>query len=266
VDPFFLTLLIVLAGVQALSGSAEAQMPDGKHVYEHHCAVCHGLSGDGNGEAASRLTTKPADLTSSRFKFRSTPSGAVPTDEDLLRTLTRGVRGTAMVPQTHIPPSELSAVVAYLKSLSPRFTERVRPAVVVPPQPAITPALVAKGEKLYKDSGCPECHGSGGKGDGPSALKGMKDSRELPIVPTNLTKRPLKRGSEPAENWKSIAVGLDGTPMPSYSDALDPNEIWAVVFFLESLVSPELRQTEDRLLPGEEVLGDEIERQHRSRQ
>ncbi|HLC41530.1 MAG TPA: c-type cytochrome [Methylomirabilota bacterium] len=264
-DLLFATLVTSLVSLQALSSPAGAHMHDGRHVYVHHCAVCHGLSGDGNGEAASRLATKPADLTTARFKFRSTPSGAVPTDEDLLRTLTRGVRGTAMVPQTHIPLPQLRAVVTYLKTLSPRFAERVRPPVVVPAQPAVTPGLVAKGEKLYRDSGCPECHGSGGKGDGPSALKGMKDARELPIVPTNLTKRPLKRGSDPQEIWKSIAVGLDGTPMPSYSDALEPDEIWTVVLFLESLVTQELRHPEDRLLSGEEVLGDEIERQHGSR-
>ncbi len=246
----------------ALAPIAEAQTPDGRDVYERHCAVCHGVSGDGNGEAAVRLGTKPADLTSGQYKFRSTPSGAAPTDADLLRTLTRGVRGTAMVPQMHVPDTELRAVVAYLKTLSPRFAEPGRPAVQIPTPPASTPDVVAKGVKLYKESGCPECHGEGGKGDGPSAKKGMKDARGLPIVPADLTRRPFKRGSDPWETWKSIAVGLDGTPMPSYSDALEPDQIWAVVLFLESLVTPDRRHPEDRLLPGEEVLGAEIEREH----
>ena len=254
----FVTLMSVLACVP----NASAQTPDAKQVYIMHCAVCHGLAGDGNGEAAGRLSTKPADLTAGRYKFRSTPSGAVPTDDDLLRTLTGGVRGTGMVPQVHIPAAELPLVVDYLKTLSPRFQEPARTPVRVPPGPTATPDLVAKGARLYRNSGCPECHGDGGKGDGPSARKGMKDSRDLPITPADLTRRPLKRGSEPAETWKSIAVGLDGTPMPSYSDALEPDEIWAVVAFLESLVTAERRDPEDRLLPGEEVLGDQIEREH----
>lgn len=93
----------------------------------------------------------------------------------------------------------------------------------------------------------------------------MKDSRDLPIVPADLTRRPLKRGSDTQETWKSIALGLDGTPMPSYADALEPGEIWALVFFLESLVPPDRRHPEDRPLPGEEVLGDQIEREHQSR-
>lgn len=259
--PALPTALLSLSGVLALAPAAAAQR-DGADVYMHHCVVCHGLSGDGSGEAAPRLTTKPADLTTGRYKFRSTPSGAVPTDEDLLRTLTRGVRGTAMVPQTHIPAAELHAVVAHVKTLSPRFAEPGRPPVQVPPKPAVTPELLAKGEKLYRDSGCLECHGAGGKGDGPSARKGMKDSRDLPIAPTDLTRRPFKRGSDAHETWKSIALGMDGTPMPSYADALEPDQLWAVVLFLESLATPDRRAPEDRLLAGEETLGEQIEREH----
>lgn len=120
-----------------------------------------------------------------------------------------------------------------------------------------------KGAEVYRDAGCPDCHGDDGKGHGPSARKGMKDSRGLPIFPTDLTRRPLKRGSDPRETWKSIALGLDGTPMPSYADALHPDTIWAVVLFLDSLVTPERRSPEDRLLLGQEVLGDQIEREHR---
>lgn len=246
----------------ALAEASGAQAPEGKPVYERHCAVCHGLNGDGNGEAAVRLGTKPADFTAGRYKFRSTRSGAGPTDEDLLATLARGVRRTAMVPQRHLAPPELRAVVAYLKTLSPPFAEPGPPPVLVPPAPRGTPELVARGARLYRASGCPECHGDGGQGDGPSARKGMKDARDLPILPADLTRRPLKRGADPRDTWKSIALGLDGTPMPSYADALEPGEIWALVLFLESLVTPDRRDPEDRLLPGEEVLGEQIEREH----
>ena len=50
--------------------------------------------------------------------------------------------------------------------------------------------------------------------------------------------------------------------MPWYADALEPDQVWAVVLFLESLVTPDGRSPEDRLLPGEEILGDQIEREH----
>ncbi len=253
---------LALVPFLALAEPSWADTLDGKALFERHCAVCHGLTGDGNGEAAARLRTRPADLTTGRYKFRSTASGALPTEGDLLHTLTRGVRGTAMVAQTHIGQAELRAMVAYVKTLSPRFAEPVPPPVPVPPTPGVTPERVDRGARLYKTSGCPECHGAGGGGDGPSARKGMRDARGFPVVPTDLTRRPLKRGSDPQETWKSIALGLGGTPMPSYLDALEPDEIWAVVLYLESLVTPERRQPEDRLLPGEEALGQQIEQEH----
>jgi mono/diheme cytochrome c family protein len=259
VKPVAAAVGAVVLGLVA-HGAVHAQ-PPGRHVYQHHCAVCHGEAGDGNGPAAGRLTTKPADFTSGRYKFRSTPSGAVPTDEDLARSIARGVRGTGMVPQP-LPPPALRAVVAHLKTFSPRFAEPGRAPVAVPPMPAADAAVVARGARLYRESGCPECHGPEGRGDGPSARKGMKDARELPITPTDLTRRPFKRGSDPGETWKTLALGLDGTPMPSYADALDGAEIWAVVLFLESLAPPARRAPEDRLLPGEEALGDAIEREH----
>jgi mono/diheme cytochrome c family protein len=234
-------------------------------VYERHCAVCHGADGRGAGEAAPRLRTQPADLTAGRYKFRSTPSGAAPTDEDLAQTLQRGVRGTAMVPQTHLTPAQLQAVIAYVRTLAPGLAERVRAPVALPPAPAATPAVLTRGARLYRDSGCPECHGDVGRGDGPSARKGMTDARGLATVPADLTRRPFKRGSDPVDTWKSVALGLDGTPMPSYADALDGEETWAIVLFLETLAPPARWAAEDGLLPGEEALGDQIERAARTR-
>src|SRR6266542_3528022 len=52
-------------------------------LYERHCAFCHGSEGRGDGPVAGRLPTPPADFTSGNFKLRSTPSGAMPTDDDL---------------------------------------------------------------------------------------------------------------------------------------------------------------------------------------
>ena len=68
----------------------------GKDVYQRRCLGCHGVKGDGNGPAATFMTKqRPRDFTAAVFKFRLTKE-PVPTDGDLLRTITRGVRGTAM--------------------------------------------------------------------------------------------------------------------------------------------------------------------------
>src|SRR5438874_204311 len=66
----------------------------GEEEYAEHCIGCHGAKGDGNGLAATFLFPRPRDFTIGAFKFRSTPSGSLPTDGDLFRTVTRGVRWT----------------------------------------------------------------------------------------------------------------------------------------------------------------------------
>ena len=68
----------------------------GKEVYERRCIGCHGEKGDGNGPAATFLyNQRPRNFSLGVFKFRLSQK-PVPTDGDLLRTITRGVRGTAM--------------------------------------------------------------------------------------------------------------------------------------------------------------------------
>ena len=75
----------------------------GKEVYEARCLGCHGEKGDGNGPAATFLwNQRPRNFNAGEFKFRLTQK-PVPTDGDLLRTITRGVRGTAMPAWYELP-------------------------------------------------------------------------------------------------------------------------------------------------------------------
>jgi cytochrome c oxidase cbb3-type subunit I/II len=68
----------------------------GKEVYQRRCVGRHGVNGDGNGPAATFLyKQRPRSFAAAVFKFRLTKE-PLPTDGDLLRTITRGVRGTAM--------------------------------------------------------------------------------------------------------------------------------------------------------------------------
>ncbi len=78
--------------------------------------------------AAHHFKTPPRDLTKGRFKFRSTASGQVPTDADLARTIVEGIPSTGMVPQNHLSDAEVRAVIAFVKSLSPRFATRPAPS------------------------------------------------------------------------------------------------------------------------------------------
>jgi cytochrome c oxidase cbb3-type subunit 2 len=89
----------------ALGALAIATPPDqqtasqptlGKSIYEVHCAPCHGTSGKGDGVASALLNPRPRNLTTGMFKFRSTESGSLPTDEDLTATISNGLHGRSM--------------------------------------------------------------------------------------------------------------------------------------------------------------------------
>ena len=179
----------------------------GQEVFVDHCAGCHGARGDGAGRAATFLSPLPRDFTAGVFKFRSTPSGSLPTDGDLFRTITRGVRWTAMPTWHEVPDKQRIAVVAYLKTLSKRWTEdAVEPAIPLPPPPRATPELLARGKALYAQAKCAECHGEGGRGDGPSA-EALQDDFQRPIRPTDFTRGQLKGGGSVSDVYRTMTTG-----------------------------------------------------------
>lgn len=206
----------------------------GKHVFEEHCVGCHGVKGDGNGAAATFLFPRPRDFTLGAFKFRTTPSGSLPTDGDLFRTITRGVRWTAMPTWHEVPESERLAVVQFIKTFSDRWkTDKPELAIPIPDAPKAMPELVARGKKLYVKAKCWECHGDGGKGDGPSA-DSLKDDFGFPIRPADFTKGQFKGGSDVMDIYRTMTTGLDGTPMPSFVDSMKDDERWAISYYVLS--------------------------------
>ena len=226
----------------------------GREIYQINCAVCHGVAGDGNGPAASMFRIRPRDLRPGIFKFRSTATSSLPTDDDLLRTITNGLRWTGMIGRPDLREDERRAVIQYLKTFSLRFTkEQAENPVAVPSAPKKSQQVLQEGKRLYDDAGCIDCHGRGGRGNGPSS-SGLKDDWGWPIWPSDLTWRPLKRGSDLNEIYLTLATGLSGTPMPSYTSSLSSREIWALVYYLESLVPPEHRLDPNQPL-GEEQRG-----------
>ena len=230
--------------------------PRGKVVFESHCAVCHGVAGDGEGPEASRFFTRPADLRRGMFKFRSTPSGSMPTDQDLERTIRRGLPGSGMVAQDHLRDNEIWDIIAYLKTLSPRWADATPPVPVPIVRPAKLDSLAAKGKELFKRAGCPECHGEGGRGDGPSA--GTLTSGGRPTRPADLTRRHLKGGDQPEDIYRVLTVGIDGTPMPAYRDALEEEETWALAAYVTRLSEPGVQPA----LTDDERIGREVEDKH----
>jgi cytochrome c oxidase cbb3-type subunit 2 len=216
------------------AGESEQAAP-GKRLYEERCATCHGMQGKGDGPKAPFLDPKPRDFTRGIFKLRSTPSGSLPTDDDLLKTITKGMPGSSMPAWEKLPEASRRALVAYLKTFSPRFqAEKPKPPVEIPAPPERTPQALAEGKELYKDAGCIECHGERGRGDGTSAPD-LKDEWGHKIRPADFTRPERFRGGPTAEDvYRALMTGLSGTPMPGYADTLEPEQAWKLVFYIQT--------------------------------
>jgi cytochrome c oxidase cbb3-type subunit 2 len=241
--------LIVL--LLALGGAAVAADPtpteaEGAAVYGRYCVGCHGAAGDGRGAAAPMLITQPRDFTSGVFKFRTTPSGMLPTDEDLFRVITRGVYRTSMPEWSLLAERERWALVAYVKRFYPEWSTRgAGTPIVVPPAPTWLgdAAAIARGKELYALLECSACHGERGRGDGPSAASLAPDAWGHPQRPFDFTKGRLKSGAAPADVYRTFMTGLNGTAMPSYYDIfaapdgenIRDDDAWRLVAYILSL-------------------------------
>ncbi|OGL15109.1 MAG: hypothetical protein A3F92_16760 [Candidatus Rokubacteria bacterium RIFCSPLOWO2_12_FULL_71_22] len=223
---------------QAPPSEAPEAVERGKRIYVKRCLACHGEKGDGLGPVAPYLNPRPRDFTLGAFKFRTTGSGEPPTDEDLFRVVTRGIPGTAMSGWTTLASDERWQVIAYLKTFSTAFQEK-RAVVKASGEPAVSPALLARGKEAYRKAKCWECHGQEGRGDGPAAPT-LKDDFKNAIRAANLQKGWLiKGGREAADIFMRFSTGVDGTPMPSYVDSLPEDERWALAHYVRSLQTTE---------------------------
>jgi mono/diheme cytochrome c family protein len=210
-------------------------------AYRAACAACHGVDGRGDGPIAVVIAPfrapSPRDLSTGTYKLRSTPSGTVPTDEDLLRTITGGIP-RYMPGARSLDESLRRGLVQYLKSFSGRFAGPPPRPIDVPEPPALASDAVAKGARTYGELGCPACHGPGGRGDGPAAAS-LRDSSGRPLWPADLAAPTFfKGGSTPRDVYRTLMTGFDGTPMPGYADALaelEPEAPWNLVAFVASL-------------------------------
>ena len=138
--------------------------------YRRYCAGCHGDLGDGNGENALWIDPKPRDFSAAVFKCRSTPTGTLPTDEDLFNTIGRGLTNSNMPIWNTFDPQQKADLVAYIKTFSPRWEkEKAGQPIPIPPEPPITIESISHGKALFTKLECWKCHGPQGKGDGPSA-------------------------------------------------------------------------------------------------
>lgn len=220
----------------------------GQQVYQQNCSGCHGAEGHGDGPAAPYLYPKPRDFSKGLFKLTSTPTGNLPTDDDLFRVITNGMPGSAMPSWEMLRLSDRWAAVAYVKSLVKAWDEdgeqwidlyRVRgqaESIPVPAQPALSAENLARGKLLFRKAECWQCHGDLGRGDGPSSPT-LKDSWNQPIRPRDFTAGIFKGGHQPVDLFRRISIGMAGTPMPSH-EKISETDRWYLAQYVQSLIRP----------------------------
>jgi mono/diheme cytochrome c family protein len=222
-------------------GRNEASL--GATVYKHMCIYCHGADGNGGGKAMAYLYPWPRDFRKGVFKHRSTPSGSLPLDTDIYRTISRGVPGTSMPAwQGALSEDETWSVIEYIKGFSKRFKEEEpKPAVEVGEPPPDTPDAVEKGQGLYKELRCARCHGSDLKGGG-SIAEQLYDIWDHRVFIYDLTNpNTFKFGFEKKDIFRTLTTGVDGTPMKAYAHLSD-EERWNLSAFVTAKIRMEALQ------------------------
>jgi cytochrome c oxidase cbb3-type subunit 2 len=190
----------------------------GHEVYRIYCVGCHGETGDGNGPAAKRLITKPRDFTSGIYKFRSTDSGSLPMEADLLRTITRGMARVSMPAFPLMSERDKLAVIEYIKGFYPRWDaeKHARGLVMVPraPDDLQDEERVMRGRVVYLEMQCSSCHGLDGAGSGATRTEYI-DAWGNEQKPFNFTRGSLKGGDDPEDIYRVFHTGLRSV-MPAY--------------------------------------------------
>lgn len=229
----------------------------GRTTYNTRCLICHGQVGCGNGSAANYLDTKPRDFTKAIFKYRTTPQGSFPRDEDLFRSISVGFPIYGMPSFRYLSARQRWGLVYYVKKLTKKgfrralkdnedvepdevdeiLAEKLKPGkpVDVGQPPAETAVAVAAGKNVYEELSCAKCHGASGMGDGPSS-DGMVDEwgNKLRAVPFAANPYFMKAGGRPRDIVRVLMTGVGGTGMPRF-DRQNPDDYWTLAYYVLQL-------------------------------
>lgn len=251
--------MLAVAACQSRGGTgrppatdAAAQAP-GAALYERHCAACHGLRGDADTPVAALLFPRPRAFRDGLFKLASTQNG-MPTDDDLVRTLHRGMPGSAMPGYAWMTEMELHLLARHVRTLATEGVERalldapagaamtpaerraaaeqrLRPGPPVPvPDFGAAAGAPARGEVIYQRH-CSACHGPEGTGRAPHPL--WAGSAEFHWA-RDFTSGVLRGAPTASELTWRVRAGMPGAGMPPTE--LADAELVDLVAYVQSLI------------------------------
>ena len=208
---------VLLAGALLLGAISDAFAGDRKKyaggtvdapaLYHNYCSVCHGDNGDGNSRAKGSLVPPPSNFTDPATQGKLT--------RDYIAAILRhGKPGTAMTPWTRqLNDAEIGALADYVHKT---FVAHAGDAGL------------RRGRTLYGHY-CVSCHGVTGTG---IATEGAK----LNPPPRDLTSESARRELTRERLVAAVAIGKKGTAMTGFAGQLPPQDIEAVVDYLQKWV------------------------------
>ena len=239
------------------SATEDERSSPGRRLFVLHCGACHGPEGDGNGLAVRHLFPRPRDLRWEPSRLVSTKNG-VPTLDDTVSVLRRGIPGTSMPSNDGLDDNELRLLAEEVRRLnraglrerlvneleldgeevsqddveeSVDFLTSPGEAIVVPPIGPAEPSSLVRGREVYLELGCASCHGEDGAG---VAEQTWHDERGFPVRARDLARDLLKGGQDATSVYLRIAAGMPGSPHPS-SGGLSRQPLIDLVQFCLSL-------------------------------
>ena len=222
---------------------------------------------------------RPRDYRRGTFKFTSTPYGAKPLREDLLRTIRHGARGTAMPAFVLFPEEDLQAVVDYVLVLTHRGelellmaaqadaeddvdTQAIpglitdilaswnkAPQQTVEPvtrEPPYTRESIELGKKAFlsETAICYKCHGEDGRGQTAENLKGFQDAwgfrREPPTCRPACSTAATRRPISIAASTRESTARPCRRSRPSWPS--QPEMFWHLVHYVQYISSARRRK------------------------
>jgi mono/diheme cytochrome c family protein len=203
-------------------GYTPGDIENGGQLYQTTCTACHGPDGDG---------VPSINLGSGKFR-RGT------TDDEIVKIIIGGIPGTAMPPSS-FSEGQAGTIVAYLRSLASS------------PTTGMLKGDAARGQALFTGKGqCQNCHSVAGVGarGGPSLSEVGVSRRAIERDGATITGRLLNQDTFTVQlldtsgrlrlldksTIREFAI-LKESPMPSYKDKLNTQEIADLVTYLATL-------------------------------
>lgn len=256
----------------------------GREHYVQNCYACHGMAGDGKGPASHYYRPPPRDLTQGLYKFGGVVDG-LPHDADFVRILQHGLAGTPML-AWDIPDAELYPIIQYVKSLSRVWREAQELGKPIPLDTDTWQGregdAVARGKQIYHGlATCQQCHPAyatkremydTAKEFGrtltelrpqpfqPEAKESLYEAggKKMRILPPDFLFNEVRSGRGVTDLYRIISAGIPGTAMPTWYEALPAADVWAMAYYVQSLIdkrgTPEASALREALASAPELV------------